>query len=353
MGGMRGIWVLLALCACGDDGGNTTTSDAPTDGIGIDEGTPDGPPPYMPATLAETGLCLDAGCTQIAPNIHAYAPRYELYSDTAEKKRWIYLPPGTTIDTSDMDAWQFPVGTKLWKEFIRGGTRVETRLVARIGAGTTSQDWFYAAYVWNTAQDATVWAEFGEQNANGTDHDVPGKALCRQCHENAKPNRVLGVSAIQLDFDGEVGELDLADLITMNALSAPPTRASTADPFFPFDAGNHVSVAPALGYMHANCSHCHNPTSSVVNNTPLNLQLTVATVGVTSTTPAYMTAVDVTTVNLINGHNKLVYKGDASLSVVMDRFRATDGNRMPAAGTEFKDDDGDPILETWINSIPP
>jgi hypothetical protein len=352
MAPMRGTWVLLALCACGDDG--NTTSDALADGIGVDEGMIDAPDPFMPATLAETGLCLDAGCTQIASGIHEFAPRFELYSDTAAKKRWIYLPSGMTIDTSDMDAWQFPVGTKLWKEFARDGTRVETRLVWRIGAGTTPQDWFYAAYVWNATQDATHWAEFGEPNANGTEHDVPGKALCRQCHENVKPSRVLGFSALQLDWDNTAtGQLDLEDLITMSLLSAPPTRASTAEPFFPFDAGNHASVMPALGYLHANCSHCHNPTSAVINNTPLNLKLTVGTVGATSTTSAYVTAVNVTTLNTINGHNTIVYKGDPDMSVMMDRFRATDGNRMPAAGTEFKDDVGEPILEAWITNIPP
>ena len=44
--------------------------------------------------------------------------------DRAAKRRWIQLPEGATIDTSDMDYWQFPVGTKLWKEFVRDGVRV-------------------------------------------------------------------------------------------------------------------------------------------------------------------------------------------------------------------------------------
>ena len=47
----------------------------------------------------------------------AYAPKFQLWSDSATKKRWIYLPPGSQIDTSDMDFWKFPVGTKVWKEF--------------------------------------------------------------------------------------------------------------------------------------------------------------------------------------------------------------------------------------------
>ncbi len=351
MGPMRrGLWVLAALCACGEDGAtkvDAATGDSPVDDyVCVADRT-------ELATLAETGLCLDAGCAQIAPGIREYAPQFELYSDTATKKRWVYLPPGTQIDTSDMDFWQFPVGTKLWKEFSRGGTRVETRLVWRRSNCGTSDDWFYAAYVWNATQDATHWAEFGETDANGTQHDVPGKALCRQCHENVKPSRVLGFSAIQLDLDGTGTNLDLDELVTLNLLTAPPSRASTAVPFFPFDGTSDATVKPALGYLHANCSHCHNLTSSVQNNTPLNLRLMVGTVGTTASTAAYMTAVNVTTTNTVNGHNTIVYKGNPSMSVMIDRFEATNGNRMPAAGTEFMDTVGDTILTNWVANIPP
>src|SRR5687768_2174017 len=151
MAAMRWMPVLGALVAtvvaCGDpslqpDASiDSSMADAPAD-------APIDADPNNPPTLVDTGLCTDAACTQIAPGIVPYTPRWELYSDGATKKRWIYLPPGTKIDTSDMDFWQFPVGTKLWKEFTRDGVRVETRLVMRIGAGNTSQDWFYVAYVW-------------------------------------------------------------------------------------------------------------------------------------------------------------------------------------------------------------
>src|SRR4051812_41872174 len=127
---MRWTWpVLVALAACGDDG--ATKTDASVDTLLAD--TPiDGKDPNNPQTLADTGLCLDAGCTQISPDVIAYEPQFQLWSDAATKRRWIYLPPGMQIDTSDMDFWQFPVGTKVWKEFTRGGIRVETRLIMRI-----------------------------------------------------------------------------------------------------------------------------------------------------------------------------------------------------------------------------
>ena len=132
---MRWMPVLLALGACGDPSVQQDASIVPDDAPLAD--VPVDADPNNPATLMDTGLCVDAACTQIAGGIHAYTPRFELWADTATKRRWIYLPPGMQIDTSDMDYWEFPVGTKLWKEFTRDGVRVETRLVMRIGAGNT------------------------------------------------------------------------------------------------------------------------------------------------------------------------------------------------------------------------
>jgi hypothetical protein len=206
---------------------------------------------------------MDAGCTQINPAAIPYRPQFELWSDGATKRRWIQLPAGQKIDTSNMDVWQFPVGTKIWKEFTSGTTRVETRLIMRIGAGDTTSDWFYAAYVWNAAQDNAVWEEYGVNNANGTEHDVPSKIQCRQCHENTKPSRVLGFSAIQLDWDDDdLTTVGLADLVEQDLLTDPPTQpGNPGDPYFPLPGGPTPAKA-ALGYLHVNCGHCHNPNSA-------------------------------------------------------------------------------------------
>src|SRR5262245_45194627 len=75
----------------------------------------------LPERLSATGLFAAQPAESLAPGVRSFRPRFELWSDGASKRRWIWLPPGTQIDTSDMDAWQLPVGTKLWKEFTRDG----------------------------------------------------------------------------------------------------------------------------------------------------------------------------------------------------------------------------------------
>src|SRR5882672_7199845 len=149
-------WVLalLVATACGDNRNRPDAAGQPIDGP-VDT-TPDAPS-LTPMTLDGTGLCLDKSCTQISPDVHEYVPRFGLWADTAKKRRWIYLPPGSHIDTTNPDRWVFPVGTKLWKEFTRGSVRVETRYIVKLLADDEApQAWFYIAYAWNSTQDATL-----------------------------------------------------------------------------------------------------------------------------------------------------------------------------------------------------
>ena len=82
----------------------------------------------LPPMLSATGLYVDGSTDELAPGVHPYEPRYVLWSDGADKQRYLFIPEGSQIDTADMDEWRFPVGTKVWKEFSRDGKRLETRL---------------------------------------------------------------------------------------------------------------------------------------------------------------------------------------------------------------------------------
>src|SRR4051812_16610876 len=101
----------------------------------------------LPAHLSATGLYADIASEELAADVVPYTPQFPLWSDGAAKQRWIWLPPGTQIDTTDMDEWQFPDGTKLWKQFSVAGVKVETRLLEKRGA--REQDWIAISYVWD------------------------------------------------------------------------------------------------------------------------------------------------------------------------------------------------------------
>jgi hypothetical protein len=174
----------------------------------------DGP---LAASLAETGLFEPGSNDRVRPANEAFEPRHPLWTDGMAKRRWLYLPPGTAIDKSDPDRWEFPRGTRAWKEFSAGG-RVETRLIERLADGS----WRYATYAWNEAgTQATLAPEEGIPTRR-----IPSRLDCRACHEGA-PAPILGYSAVQLE-----------------GVSAP-------------GAGERA----ALGYLHGNCGHCHNATA--------------------------------------------------------------------------------------------
>src|SRR5262245_34989426 len=65
----------------------------------------------FPERLSETGLYSNLAAGELAPGVFAYTPAFELWSDAALKQRWILLPAGQQIDTSNMDEWRFPQGT--------------------------------------------------------------------------------------------------------------------------------------------------------------------------------------------------------------------------------------------------
>ena len=198
----------------------------------------------LPERLSLTGLYLSETPESFATDVRSYHPRFELWSDGASKRRWIRLPPETRIDTSDMDAWQFPVGTKLWKEFTRDGIRVETRLLQRL-----PDRWVGVAYIWQKDGTDAIAAPYGAIDALGTLHNVPASNECDACH-GGRSSYVLGFSAVQLAQPTEPGSLNLDELVRLELISHIPTDT-------PQVPGNETEQA-ALGYLHANCSHCHN-----------------------------------------------------------------------------------------------
>ena len=81
----------------------------------LDAGTPDAGPPCN----GPDGLYVEGSCSLLAEGVRFFAPRYALWTDGAAKERYIYLPPGTSIDTTDPDQWIFPEGTMIWKNFVQ------------------------------------------------------------------------------------------------------------------------------------------------------------------------------------------------------------------------------------------
>lgn len=325
--------------AVGLDAGTDAGVDAATDGA-----SPDAASPMMtnpPALLSQTGLFSDVPGELLGDGVMAYAPRFELWSDSALKRRWLYLPDDTQIDTSDMDAWVFPVGTKAWKEFSRNGVRVETRLLVKTESG-----WRAMAYLWRGDGSDADAVPNGVENASGTPHDVPDQITCEECH-NGRPDRLLGVAAIQLAHDD--GGMTLSSLAQAGRLTlAPP--ASLA---LPGDA----TAQATLGAMHANCGHCHNPDSGEpYSKAPgLELWLTTSSLAAVTDTPAFKTTVGVDLSDKLTGYTKRAVAGAPDESGIVARVEVMRGTSkaMPPIATEMVDDALATALRAWIMALAP
>ncbi|HZI08959.1 MAG TPA: hypothetical protein VE153_01145 [Myxococcus sp.] len=322
LGSLMACLCVGVLTSCDDFG-----ECAPPDGASI---------AALPGRLSVTGLFADAGLTVLAEGVRPFTPQFELWSDGATKRRWILLPPGTRIDTRDMDAWRFPQGTRLWKEFTRDGVRVETRLLEK--SGPRDEDWRAVAYVWLLdGSDAVVTPE-GQRDALGTPHDVPAAADCFGCH-GGRESRVLGFSSIQLSHDAPAEAVDLEDLVREGLLSRPSAARYTVP-------GNDTERA-ALGYLHANCGHCHNPQRPDSDgprcydpNNSIDFWLQVDRLDSVRDTPTY------------NAGAHDFRPGKPDKSKMIERISGREpGFSMPPLGTEKVDSDAVALLRRWISQM--
>jgi hypothetical protein len=307
--------------------------------------------PVPPPSLRETGLYSDAERMMVDPAHLAFAPQYPLWTDGAVKRRWISLPPGTSIDGSDPDAWEFPVGTRLWKEFAFDGRRVETRFIERRPEG-----WLFAAYEWSAdGREAVLAPERGRRGAfafeGGRAHTIPGVSDCRVCHE-AGPAPVIGFSLLQLAPDRdpapphvEPAGVDLDDLVEAGLLVGLPETARS-----PRIAAASAVERAALGYLHGNCGHCHNGDGPLAK---LGLRLRHVTGAAEE--PGIATTVGRPVADPAPGETPATLRiapGDPGASAVAQRI----GSRwaalqMPPLGTEIGDEEATELIRQWIAGL--
>lgn len=348
-----GICVGICLGACGGGGGEDPPDAAPPDATSPDAVIPDAMPipdaSQNPESLRETGLYADFDTEELAPGVREFEPQFTLWADGAEKRRFVYLPPNSQIDTSNMDYWQYPLGTRLWKEFWVDGVRLETRLLYKIRNDVNGGpgNWRMVSFAWNEEQSEADAVPGGVDDALGTDHDIPPQLECLRCHSGV-PDIALGFSAVMLDHDGE--GVTLSTLIAGGDLSDPP--AGTGSPYFPLP-GNTAEQS-ALGYLHANCGSCHNPESPVfmAGDALMNLRLFVDQIATVEGSPAFTTAVCQEQQKDISGAEQIIVPGQPDVSAMFMRMnqRNTE-DQMPEIATEEIDPTGLGYVRTWIESI--
>lgn len=283
----------------------------------------------------------DLACTGFgsSPRIRAYVPGAVLFSDGADKARFLELPEGKNIDASSTEGFRFPVGTKAWKEFVVDGRKVETRFMWKV----REDRWVQAAYVWSADGTKAVRGEGTRvELGGGRTHEVPTNAECNDCHKGAY-DRLLGFEPVSMSLPGARG-LRVADLVREGRIDPPPPQTDLPAP------------DPALLWLHANCGSCHGARATATAfGTGLRLRIgydeivskpveawaaLTTSVGVAARTPDFA------------GETRIV-PGDPASSLLVKLARTRGPGQMPTVGSERVDEAGLASVETWIRSLPP
>jgi hypothetical protein len=309
---------------------------------------------WPPPSLKEAGLYADWDSKRIGPEKILFSPQYPLWTDGAKKTRWMQLPPGTFINASNPDAWEFPVGTRFWKEFAFS-RRAETRFIEH-----TADGWKYATYAWNEDEsDALLAPERGIARSveirDGIRHGIPSRVDCKSCHEGS-PARILGFSALQLSDDRDPNAPHAEPLpeagATLRALAERglirglPAHMTTTPPRI---AASTPLARSALGYLHGNCSYCHTLSGELAS---LKFSLQYPFAEAFTAPPAMATTIGQRSKfvpSVWEAPGDRVHAGDPDRSVLALRMASRNPvAQMPPVGSRIVDEEAVALIRKWI-----
>jgi len=303
------------------------------------------PVPPFASQLSQTG-CADLNDPKLSSSgMIPYELNAPLWSDNADKLRWLALPDNTNINIGNDHDWTFPIGSVLRKDFVLNGTLVETRLLAR----HTDGSWAGYSYEWNTAQtDATLLIASKTVNVNGQNWTYPSQSQCLQCH-TAAAGQTLGPETAQLnrlitdpnDTASQINQISYLDNIGL--FNTSPDQPGSLPQLFEYDDVTAPPADIARSYLHSNCSHCHRAGGPVQSNMDLHYAVDFSAMNICNAPPVFGNVLGAT--QLFNPNNS----SDSILYQRMLALSATD--RMPTLAAALEDNQGLQIISNWITSI--
>ena len=324
-------------------------------------------PVALGALLAETPapsldayhLFTDDGARRPNVGLTPYGLNTPLFSDYAEKTRYLYLPPVAKARYRATGALDLRVGATLVKtfaypaDFRQPDEKVrflETRLLIHRKSG-----WTALAYVWNAEQTRAVLKRAGTRldvsfiDAHGAqrqvDYAVPNANQCKECHSLSKQIAPIGVKARNLNgvFAYAAGpENQLAHWTRTGILEGAPAPKK-APRTAVWDNPAEPLEARARAYLDGNCAHCHN-ARGMASNSGLFLDLE-------ETNPSLI-GVGKRPVAAGRGSGGLEFAiapGQPDASILVHRMASTEpGVMMPELGRSLVHEEGLALVRDYI-----
>ena len=294
----------------------------------------------MPRLLSDFGFFEDSSAQLPAAGVIPYRLNTPLYSDGADKLRFVYVPGGQKVGVSGEGLLEFPVGSALIKTFAfeENGKRrlVETRVLLHRADG-----WLALPYLWNEGQTEATLAVAGARVQATTpagemiSYRVPNKNQCKECHGLDGDVVPIGPKARNLSADWLEA-----------TLGQVPDGADTL-PVWENRASASVDEA-ARAYLDVNCAHCHRP-GATASNSGLDLRW--------EQDDPHAIGIMKRPVAAGRGAGQLLYDivpGKPDESILLHRMLSEDpGVAMPELGKSTIDEEGTEIVRRWIGEMNP
>jgi glucose/arabinose dehydrogenase len=340
----------------------------------------------LPPTLAQTGLFDDWRRLVPRPHLVSYDVNVPLWSDGAEKLRWIALPPGQEVECTSDGKFRFPGGTVFVKHFALATDErqpqcvrpLETRLLVVEPGGAVHG----ASYRWSADGKRTRRLTFGESEtidvvqADGSVRQqvwqYPGRFDCLMCHNDVSgyvlgftPKQLAGEgSGFRVQGSGERGGVsppvaqepgdreqetvnELARLIACGVIRDSGHGAALANvsPLVPLNDERATLAVRVRSYLDVNCSVCHNP-GRYFSAFDARFERHPNEQGIIEG-PSYFHGE-------FGGAMRIVKPGSVQLSVAHMRISSRDPHlRMPPLGSTVVDAQAQRVLAEWIKSLAP
>ncbi|MGE0610423.1 MAG: PQQ-dependent sugar dehydrogenase, partial [Pirellulales bacterium] len=337
----------------------------------------------FPRLLSQTGLFASTKDHIPTDGLIPYSVNAPLWSDGAEKDRFIAVPGNSRIEYNTVEypqpapgappGWRFPDGTVIVKTFsldLEEGNaasrrRLETRLLhLELLAGNEEvgdQVWRGYTYVWNDDQtDAELLEAAGadrkftiaDKSAEGGKREqiwhFPSRTECTLCH--TMPGKyVLGLNTLQMNKDHDYGGTTANQLDTLQHLglfTKPlPDRVENLPKLADYRDASQPLDARARSYLHANCAHCHMKWGGGNAEFQLLATLDLKDTGTLLTRPGQGP--------LGIADARIIVPGDPARSLVHHRMTRLGLGRMPHIASTVVDQDAVELIGEWIQSLKP
>ena len=309
-------------------------------------------------------------------NVIPFAPASSLFTDYAHKKRFVWMPEGTSATyDGDNKVLNLPVGAALVKTFYYENVQpsnttriIETRVMIRKTTG-----WIFAEYVWNDDQTEAFLDLQGsytdiswKDNNNvikGTNYRIPNEVQCMTCHKakeviNGVDQTVfipIGIKPQNLNYNYNYGmytKNQLTKWIELGYLEnnfSLPTAENTVVDYN--DTSKPISLR-ARSYVDSNCSHCHQ-TDRHCDYRPMRFAYSESgnANGLTNMGVCVATS-DMQ--DFPQALSKVVAPGNINKSMMYYRLNTTNESyRMPLHGRTIIHEEGIALIQEWINSLAP